>query len=359
MINLPNIKNAQVSDKRILLRLDLDVPIENGVINDDTRLVDSLETLNFLLDNGGHVIIAGHLGRPSQHSTINNSQLTPEKNNLSLKPIAEWYAKNLGASLNEGKIGEFDGWQIKPNWYLLENLRFHPEEEANDPVFSQKLAHLADIYVNNAFASSHRAHASIVGVANLLPHFAGTSLIKEINILAALMENPKRPLTVIIGGAKIETKLPMVEKMHQIADYILVGGLIAEQTKILLKVQHEQAMARKSALLVADLVESKDDVSPRDVENFLQIINMSQTVIWNGPIGVTEGRESNQIIGSYKLAQGIVASGAYSVVGGGDTIGYLKKIGLLDKFSFVSTGGGAMLEFLSGEKLPGVEVLIQ
>lgn len=347
MYNLPDLKTAKVEGRKVFLRTDLDVPIENGIIQDDTRLGEGTETLKYLLDNGAHVIAAGHLGRPEGKD---------EK--LSLRPVADWYANKFNSTAKEGKLGEFEGWQIMPNFYLLENLRFYPEEEVNDPAFSQKLASLSEIYVNDAFASSHRAHSSIVGVPALLIHYAGFMLIREINILATLMENPKRPLTVIIGGAKIETKLPVVEKMHQIADYVLIGGLIADQTKTLLKVQHERTENRKSALIVGDLVLDKTDMTANSVENFLQIINLSQTVIWNGPVGVTEGRENNPEIASYKLARGIAESGIYSVVGGGDTIGYLKKIGLLNKFSFVSTGGGAMLELLSGEKLPGLQALI-
>ena len=346
MINLPDLKTANVKAKKVFLRIDLDVPIEKGQIEDDTRLLDGFDSLNYLLDNGAHVILAGHLGRPEGKD---------EK--LSLKPIADWYAQKFHSTVKEGKLGDFDGWQILNNIYLLENLRFYKEEEANDPVFSQKLASLTEIYVNDAFASSHRNHSSIVGIAELLPHFAGFMLKKEIDTLSMLMDNPKRPFTVVIGGAKIETKLPVVEKMHRIADYVLVGGLIAEETKVLLKVQHEKLVERKSALLVADLNGDETDITSKDAENFLQIISLAKTIVWNGPLGKTEGNEGNLEIGSAKLAKGIVESSAYTVVGGGDTISYLKKIGLLEKFSFVSTGGGAMLEFLSGDKLPGIESL--
>lgn len=347
MINLPDLKTAKIDGKKVFLRTDLDVPIENGQIQDDTRLTDGLETLKYLLDNGAHVIVAGHLGRPEGKD---------EK--LSLKPIADWYAKKFNSTVKAGNVGEFEAWQLMPNFYLLENLRFYVEEEINDPVFSQKLASLSETYVNDAFASSHRAHSSIVGIAVLLPHYAGLMLVREINVLSTLMENPKRPLTVIIGGAKIETKLPVVEKMHQIADYVLIGGLIADQTKTLLKVQHERTESRKSALLVGDLVLDKTDMTANSIENFLQIVNLSQTIIWNGSVGITEGKEDNPEIASAKLARGIAESGAYTVVGGGDTIGFLKKIGLLEKFSFVSTGGGAMLEFLSGDSLPGIQALV-
>ncbi|OGH13931.1 MAG: hypothetical protein A2860_04385 [Candidatus Levybacteria bacterium RIFCSPHIGHO2_01_FULL_37_33] len=362
MIKLPDLKNTNVNGKRVFLRTDIDVPLsQQSTINnqqltiaDDTRLKESLETLNFLLQNGATVILAGHLGRPEGR-----------ENDLTAQPVAKWYANEFRVQSSQFRVqnvGGFDGWRISDKLFLLENLRFNPGEESNPStasgqVFARKLASLADIYVNDAFASSHRAHTSIVGIAKLLPHYAGFMLKKEIETLSSLLENPKRPLAVIIGGAKIETKLPVVEKMHQIADYVLIGGLIAEQTKVLLKVQHEKVEGRKSALLVADLNPDETDINENSVENFIQIINLSKTVIWNGPVGKTEGNEDNHEIASYKLAKGIAESGAYTVVGGGDTIGYLKKIGLLEKFSFVSTGGGAMLEFLSGDKLPGIEVL--
>ena len=359
MYKLPDLKTAQVKGKKVFLRTDIDVPLsENGQIADDTRLGEGLETLNFLLKNGATVFIGGHLGRPDGL-----------KRDLSVKPVTKWYAKKFRIQNSEFRvqsIGGFEGFQISDKLFLLENLRFDPGEESSPTtrsgqVFAQKLASLADIYVNDAFASSHRAHASIVGVAKLLPHFAGFMLKKEVETLSALLNNPKRPLAVIIGGAKIETKLPLVEKMHQIADYVLVGGLIAEETKVLFKVAHEKvsppAGGRKSALLIADLNQDETDITPKDAENFLQIINLAKTIVWNGPVGKTEGNEENLEIGTAKLARGIIDAGVYSVVGGGDTIAYLKKIGLLDKFSFVSSGGGAMLEFLSGEKLPGIEAL--
>lgn len=354
MYNLPDLKTANVKSKKVLLRLDLDIPFSiDGKIEDDTRLKDSLETLGYLLKNGATVFIAGHLGRPKGVD-----------DRLSLLPIASWYAKELRITNNElqkTKIGDFDGFKISDNLYLLENIRFYKGEEANELEFARKLASLADIYINDAFAVSHRNHASIVGVAKLLPHFAGFRLKKEVEALSSLLENPKRPLVVIVGGAKIETKLPLVEKMHHLADYVLVGGKIAEETRTLLRVQHEKintsTNGRKSALLVADLDSDETDITSKDAENFLQIVNLAKTIIWNGPVGKTEGNEKNLEIGTAKLAKGIAQSGVYTVVGGGDTIGYLKEIGLLEKFSFVSTGGGAMLEFLSGNKLPGLQVL--
>jgi len=206
----------------------------------------------------------------------------------------------------------------------------------------------------------HRNHASIVGITKFLPHFAGFHLEKEIEVLSDVLKNPKRPLVVIIGGAKIETKLPLVEKMHHIADYVLVGGKIVEETKILIKVQHEKIAGQKAVLLVADTVQDNSDITPKDAENFLQIINLAKTIVWNGSMGIIGGKA--EILaseeGSKKIAEGILQTKAYSVVGGGDTVEYINKLGILDKFSFASTGGGAMLNLLSGEKLPGIEALL-
>lgn len=348
MINLPDLKTAKVEGKKVFLRNDLNVPLVDGEISDDTRLSEGLETLKYLLDRGAHVIMAGHLGRPVG--------IDPK---FSVKPLAQWYANKFNSKAKEGRLGEFDGWQILPALYLLENLRFYPQEQANDPIFSQKLASLAEIYVDDSFDNAHRPHASMIGVPKLLPHFAGFLLTREVNILATLMENPARPLTVIVGGAKIETKLPVVEKMHQVADYILVGGKIAQEKETLMKVSGEKSYARNPMLIVASLNFEKTDITPESLESFLHVVKLSKTIVWNGPIGITEGKENDLTIPSARLAEAIAESGAYSVVGGGDTIGFLKKIKLIKEFSFVSTGGGAMLEFLSGDKLPGIEALIE
>ena len=349
MLKLPDVREANVQGKKVFLRLDLDVPIEYQIsnikyqISDDSRLLGGMETLNYLLKNGAMVLIAGHLGRPADQF----------EKRFSLEPIAEWFSARLEVQSKKSKIGEFDAWKIGESITLLENLRFFKEEGHNDPVFSEKLAKLAEIYVNDAFAASHRSHASIVGVPKFLPHFAGIRFQKETEELSKVIENPQRPLTVIVGGAKIETKLPLIEKMHGFADYVLVGGQIAKETKTLLKIQHEKIGGKKGILFVADSNSDGTDISYESVENFVQVINSSQTIVWNGPVGkIPEGER-----GSKELANAISKSSAHTVVGGGDTVSFLKKEGLLDKFSFVSTGGGAMLEFLSGQPLPGIEAL--
>jgi phosphoglycerate kinase len=343
------LRNADVKNKTVFLRADLDVPVIGREIEDDTRLVSIIPTIEYLLEQNAKIVLAGHLGRPEG---VDKS--------LSLKPVADWFGERFSISnLQSSKRRGFDGWEVGPNIFLLENLRFNEGEEKNDPGFSKKLAGLADIYVNDAFAMCHRNHASIVGVTHFLPHFAGLHLAKEVEVLSGVLKNPKRPLVVIIGGAKIETKLPLVEKMHHIADYVLVGGKIVEETKILIKVQHEKIVGQKAALLVADTAANGSDITPTDAENFLQIINLAKTIVWNGSMGIIGGKsehlESEE--GSKKIAKGILQTNAYSVVGGGDTVEFINKLRILDKFSFASTGGGAMLSLLSGEKLPGIEAL--
>lgn len=360
--NLKNIKDVDVRGKKVFLRADLDVPIQPSTANsqpptirDDTRLKAWLPTLEFLLTNQASVVIAGHLGRPEK-------QFSKENEKFSLKPVADWVKNRLELhhEIKDIETQGFKGWEITGNLILLENLRFYKEEEDGlltnaGQAFSQKLASLADIYVNDSFASSHRAHASIVGVPKYLPHYAGFRLEEEVKTLSEVLENPKRPLVMIIGGAKIETKLPLVEKMHRLADYVLVGGEIAENDKILLKVQHEKLEGAKSILLVADLRDNKKDITEKSAENFLQVCESANTVVWNGPMGLIEEEKYQQ--GTKILAEGLSKLSSYRIVGGGDSLGFLKQIKLLDKFSFASTGGGAMLELLSGAELPGIVAL--
>jgi len=344
-------KKEDVYGKKVFLRLDLDVPIENQKITDDSRLRAGLPTINFLLKNNCFLVLAGHLGRPS---------LNLKNNEFSLKPIANWFKKEFkisDASFSKNKVGEFDGWSFRDKIFLLENLRFDKGEEKNDSEFSKKLSCTAEVYVNDAFAVSHRNHSSIVGITKFLPAFAGLRLAKEVEVLSKVLENPERPLVILIGGVKIETKLTVVEKMHHIADYVLVGGKIAEQDRVLLKVQHEKVIGRKPVLLVAELKENKKDITEKSTENFNQIISQGKTIVWNGPMGLISDTEKIYSKATKQIAEGIINTKSFSIVGGGDTVAYLKKLNLLDKFSFVSTGGGAMLNFLAGEKLPGIEVL--
>ena len=409
--NLSTIRDVDVKGKTVFLRLDLDVPLaklktENSkpetIIDDDTRLKAGLPTINYLLENGAKVIIAGHLGRPEKKYPISNDEIES-----SLEIVTGWLQKQLTINkkqLTKEKIGNFNGWKLNDNLSILENLRFYESEEKNDLEFAKKLSSLAEIYVNDAFAVCHRAHASIIGVPKFLPHFAGLHLEKEIEVLSKVLENPIRPLIVIIGGAKMETKLPLVRKMNNIADYILVGGLIAKEACLL------QAEKRKAEIIVAGLNGNETDITQESVERFVEIIKKAKTIVWNGPVGkINDGSIGNppslanvpargpvagfppasapshirsattsvRAVGSLstratppvgtknadtekgtrEMAKAIINSHAYKIVGGGDTIEFLDKEGLVKDFDFVSTGGGAMLSFLSGEKLPGLEAL--
>ncbi len=351
------LKSADVKGKNVFLRADLDVPLsEIRNIEDDARLRACLPTIEYLLKQNAKVIIAGHLGRPKPQS----SEFRIQSSELSLGPIALWFAKKLNHNsqfvIHNSNLGGFGGWKIGPKIFLLENLRFYEGEEKNDEEFAKKLASLAEIYVNDAFAMCHRSHASIVGITKFLPHFAGFHLEKEIDNLTRAMENPKHPLVVIVGGKKIETKLPLVEKMLRVADYVLVGGKIAQESQAFLKVRHEKIPGGKSALLVADLTPDGLSITEKSLYNFLDIIPFAKTIIWNGAMGLIAENE-DEFQATRKIAKAIIKSEAYSVVGGGDTVEFLNRIGLLDKFSFASTGGGAMLAYLSGEKLPGLESL--
>lgn len=335
--NIPSIESAEVEGKRVFVRCDFDIPLKEGRVTDDTRLLPSISTIEYLLENNATVIAAGHLGRPEGEDPA-----------LSLMPIARWFADQFSAQVKEIEIGGFKGWEVSEDLIFLENLRFHVGEIGRDPDFAEKLANLADIYVNEAFGCSHRKHSSMYGLPQILPHYGGFHLQKEIKMLSNILENPKRPLTIIIGGAKIETKLPLVTRMDGFADHILIGGTIAGEYKSLPQKEHD------AEILVADSNPEKTDITPQSLEKFKEIIGKSGMVVWNGPMGfIEEGHEESTI----ELAKTIIQSHAYKVVGGGDTISFLGKHKLLDKFDFASVGGGAMLKFLAGEELPGLIVL--
>lgn len=343
---LSSISNIKIRKKTVLVRIDSDIDVKRGKILDDTRLLSSLETIHKLLKNKCKVVLVGHLGRPDGHD--------PE---LSLNVIAKWYSTLFKKPVKKHS-SPFGGWEIGSSLVLLENIRYFTEEEANDRSFAKELASLADIFVNEAFAVSHRSHASTVGVSRILPSYAGIHFTKEVKTLESILKNPKRPLAVLIGGSKIETKLPMVETMHETADFVLVGGKVADNEKELLKVNHDHAKNKRSVLLIADLDSTGLDITDKSIANFIEVLSTASTVVWNGPVGKT-GDDPVSEKGTRLIANSLVHSHAFTIVGGGDTLSYLRQHKLLDKFSFVSTGGGAMLEFLSGRRLPAVEVLMK
>lgn len=319
MINLPVIDDS-IKNKRVLVRGDIDVPLQTSktsqtsqTIADDTRLKDIKPTIDFLLKNNNQVVLCGHIGRPNGKVVAG----------LSTKIISNWFKKeDSGVAQNDRLI-------------VLENLRFDPREEANDPEFARGLADLADIYVNESFANCERTHASMVGVPKLLPHFSGFRLAKEVEVLSKVLENPTRPLLVIIGGAKIETKQPLIDKMKTFADTVIVSEKIASPAR----------------------GRGRNDINTDFFDKFSEIFINAKTIIWNGPFGQIEDEKYQA--GTKRLVELILENNeAYKIVGGGDTIGFINKLGLTDKFNWVCTGGGSMLKFLSGTKLPGIQALI-
>ena len=361
-MKLPRMQDAEVWGKRVFVRADLDVPLAQSstvnnlqlTIDDDTRLRAALPTIEYLLNNEATVIVAGHLGRPQKKFQISN-----EDKQFSLEPVAAWFfeqfkIQNKEFMMHPTTLGEFAGWELDERLFVLENLRFYEGEETNDLSFAKKLASLADIYVNDAITVAHRNHASVVGIAKLLPYYCGLHLQKEVSVLRSVLDNPKRPLVVIIGGAKAETKLPLIEKMQHLADYVLVGG------KLPIGIQNSEFRiqnSNESKLVIADLTSDETDISWSSVERFKEVIGKAALIVWNGPLGLIREDSIDSEKGTREVANAIAASNAYKIVGGGDTIDYLKRLGILSKFDFVSMGGGAMLAFLSGEKPPGLEAL--
>lgn len=327
-MNLPLIDET-IRDKKVFVRGDIDVPVsrrageQESRIEDDTRLKDILPTIEFLLKQNCTVLLAGHLGRPEGKEDMG----------LSSKPVAEWMAEKLQTKVSVSGVclkGNICGFIVTEKLIVLENLRFDPREEANDETYAKELASLAEVYVNEAFATCEREHASIIGVPKFLPHFAGFRLAKEVEVLSGVLENPKRPLVVIIGGAKIETKQPVIAKMQDFADSVLVGGKLTGK--------------------------EENDMLESEMTGWSEKIAAAGTILWNGPVGKIE--EISFQVGTKRLAELIAGSSAYKIVGGGDTVAFLDKLGLTSKFDWVSSGGGSMLKFLSGEKLPGVEALV-
>ncbi len=340
MTNLPNLESGELKNKKVILRYECDVRLsENGEILDETRLVSGFSTIEYLLENNCEVIIIGHLRRPDGWD---------EK--FSLFPVAKWFAKEFESQESRIELGKFKGWKIKDNLFLLENLRFYKEEKDNDLNFAKELAGLGEIYVNEAFGSSHREHASIVGVPNFLPHYPGFHFTKEIKVLESVISSSKSPLTIILGGAKMETKLPIIAKMHDIADYILIGGKITDRDRETI----ENIKSSKAKIIVAKSSEEGQDIVKASVNEFENIISQSEMVVWNGPMGYLE---RGFIENTLHIAKAIINSSSYKIAGGGDTVAFLNKHNLSDKFDFVSMGGGAMLRLLSGESLPGIIAL--
>lgn len=357
-MKLPQLKDFDLKDKRVLVRADLDVPlgevksqkpkVKSYVIADDTRLRNCLPTIKHLLGKNCRVVLLGHLGRPE-------GKLVPE---LSLKPVAGRLGKMMGRKVgmireigeireDKGEKGKNGGKGEREKIVMLENLRFWPGEEANDLEFAKKLSSLGDFYVNECFSASHRKHASFVSIPKFLPHAVGFYLIKEVEVLSEVLENPKRPVVIVIGGAK-EDKLKLIPKFFKIADFILIGGWLLKR----LPKARQLADAKK---IFACLTKDGKDITVESAKYLAEIIKLGGTVIWNGPMGVYE--DERDIKGTKIIAKAIVNSKAFKIAGGGDTEAVIDILGLKEKFDWISSGGGAMLQFLAEGTLPGLEAL--
>lgn len=390
-LNKKTIEDIDVKGKRVLARCDFNVPLKDGEITNDKRIVASLPTIKYLIENGAKVILCSHLGRPK-------GEFKPE---FSLKPVAarlsEYLgqevkmaddvvgdsAKALAADLKEGEV------------MLLENVRYHAEETKNVPEFSKALADLADIFVNDAFGTAHRAHCSTTGVADYLPAVCGYLIQKEIQFMGGALEAPKRPLVAILGGAKVSDKIGVITNLIEKVDTLIIGGGMAytfmksmgyeigtsllEEDKVeLAKEMMDKAAAKGVKFLIpvdnkvgkeykedteAMIVKSDAipegwmglDIGPETQEMFADAVKGAGTVIWNGPMGVSEW--DNFAAGTIAVANAVAESGSISIIGGGDSVAAVQKLGFADKMSHISTGGGASLEFLEGKELPGIAAL--
>jgi phosphoglycerate kinase len=391
-MNKKTVEDFDVNGKRVLVRVDFNVPMdEEGNITDDTRIRATLPTIQYLIKNGAKVILASHLGRPK-------GKKNPK---YSLAPVAGRLSEILGKDVL--MAGDCIGEEVekavasmKPgDVMLLENVRFYAEEEANDRGFAEKLARLADIYINDAFGTAHRAHASTAGVAEFLPAGAGFLMKKEIEIMGKALEAPERPFVAILGGAKVSDKIGVIRNLLNKVDYLLIGGGMAftflkglgynigrslleedkiELAKDLLKEAEEKGV---KVLLPDDVViapEVKEGVEYKTVpvsqipddmigvdigevtrDKFAKVIKEAKTVVWNGPMGVFEIKDFAE--GTLAVAKAMAESGAVTIVGGGDSAAAVEQLGFADAMTHISTGGGASLEFLEGKELPGVAVL--
>jgi phosphoglycerate kinase len=393
MFSKKTVKDADVAGKRVLVRVDFNVPLSEGSVTDDTRVRAALPTLRYLADHGARVIIVSHLGRPK-------GEPDPQ---FSLRPVRRTLQRLLGRNVafvdqTVGKEAEdavkrmVDGEVL-----MLENVRFNPGEKTNDPVFARQLASMADIYVNDAFGAAHRAHASTAGVAEFLPAYAGLLLAREVETLTGMLADPERPFVAILGGSKVSDKFGVIDKLLEVVDTLIVGGgmaftfLVAKGSEVgrsLVEVdwvEPAKKMLDKAEangvdlMLPTDLVVASEiaedaetrivgreeipsdlmglDIGPSTIELFKGAIAGARTIFWNGPMGVFEMTPFEN--GTREVAAAVARNNrAASIVGGGDSVAALKKFGLEDRVTFVSTGGGASMKLLEGAALPGVEALL-
>ncbi len=388
MFNKKTIKDIDVKGKRVLVRVDFNVPVKEGKVKDDTRIRAALPTLQYLLDQGASLVLCSHFGRPKEG---------PDPQ-FSLRPVAEYLSGLMGKPVAfaddcVGPVAEKAAQALKPgDVLLLENTRFHKGETKNDEAMSRQFAALADVYVNDAFGSAHRAHCSTEGVAHFLPAVAGFLMEKEIKYLGEAIANPAKPFVAILGGAKISDKIGVIRNLLTKADYVLIGGGMAntffkaqghaigdslvdaealDTAKELLKeggsklrlpvdvviAQQIDNSAETKVLPAGDIPDGWKilDVGPKTVAEYSAIIKSAKTVVWNGPMGVFETPIFAE--GTFGIAKAVAASNATSIVGGGDSVAAIQQSGLADKITHISTGGGASLEMLEGIVLPGLAAL--
>lgn len=391
ILNKKSVEDLKVSGKRVLVRCDFNVKIEDGVITSDKRIVSSLPTIQYLIDNKAKVILCSHLGRPKggfdpEFSMAPVAERLSEllgQDVLMAKDVVGESAKSLAASLKDGEV------------LLLENVRFEKGETKNDVALSKEFASLADLYVNDAFGSAHRAHSSTAGVADFLPSAVGYLIKKEIEFMGEALESPKKPLIAILGGAKVSDKIGVIENLIDKCDTLIIGGGMAytfyaakgygygdslcetdkiDDAKAMMekaktkgikflipvdtKLGKEYAPDTETKVVDSDSIPSGWmglDIGPKTQKMFSDAIKGAGTIIWNGPMGVSEW--DNFASGTIAVAKAVAESGAVSIVGGGDSAAAVKKLGFEDKMSHISTGGGASLEFLEGKELPGIAAI--
>ena len=390
-MNKKSVKDIELKGKKVFCRVDFNVPMQDGKITDETRITAALPTIQYLQEQGAKVILASHLGRP-KGQVVEELRLTPVAARLSeivgkdVKKADEAYGDSVKALINEMNEGDI---------LLLENVRFYPGEEKNDPELAKAFAELADIYVNDAFGAAHRAHASTEGIAHHLPAVSGFLMNKELEVIGKALSNPERPFTAIIGGAKVKDKIGVIDNLLEKVDHLIIGGGLAytfvkaqghevgnsllEEDKIDLAKSFIEKAKEKGVnfyipidAIVADHfgedANTKEvaieeipadwealDIGPKTAELYRDVIQKSKLVIWNGPMGVFE---IDKFAGGTKaVAESLAEADTYSIIGGGDSAAAVEKFGLADKMSHISTGGGASLEFMEGKELPGVVAL--
>ena len=391
-MNKKTVKDIDVKGKKVLVRCDFNVPQdENGNITDNRRIVSSLPTIKYLLENGASVILCSHLGRPKGEV----------KKEFTLAPVAKELSKKLGIEVKLAKdiIGE-SAKELTSNMkekevVLLENVRFDAREEKNDSEFAKELANLAEIYVNDAFGTSHRAHASTAGVADYLPAVSGFLIEKELDFMGTALENPKRPFVAILGGKKVSDKIGVINSLIEKVDTLIIGGAMAytffkamgyevgnsicELDKLDLALELMEKANKKGVKLLLPVdtkigkefdkdTESKIvkfseipegwegfDIGPETIQMYKEELKNAKTIVWNGPLGLFEFDQF--AIGTNEIAKELANVDAITIIGGGDSASAIEKAGLSDKMTHISTGGGASLEFLEGKKLPGIECL--